>query len=71
MLSAALLSALAVSAVTSAAEVHGSGAQGSVMGPVAFLWPSDRAWDGAHDNVGPCGSPASVVNRTEFPIGCK
>ncbi|KAH7330520.1 hypothetical protein BKA65DRAFT_480657 [Rhexocercosporidium sp. MPI-PUGE-AT-0058] len=50
-------------------SVHGSGALGTVMGPVAFLWPTDRAWDGAHDNTGPCGSTAAIINRTAFPIG--
>ncbi|KAH9222428.1 hypothetical protein DL95DRAFT_401964 [Leptodontidium sp. 2 PMI_412] len=50
-------------------SVHGAGALGTVMGPVAFLWPADRAWDGAHDNTGPCGSTAAIVNRTAFPIG--
>ncbi|KUJ17811.1 uncharacterized protein LY89DRAFT_684741 [Mollisia scopiformis] len=48
---------------------HGDGAEGTVMGPVAFLWPSDRVWSAAYDNVGPCGSSSSVTNRTEFPLG--
>ncbi|KAL0262398.1 hypothetical protein SLS55_003844 [Diplodia seriata] len=51
------------------AEVHGAGAEGTVMGPVAFLWPSDRAWDASQDNTAPCGSSAGVTNRTEFPLG--
>ncbi|KIY03120.1 uncharacterized protein Z520_01587 [Fonsecaea multimorphosa CBS 102226] len=38
------------------------------MGPVAFLWPPDREWGAAQDNTAPCGSAASVVNRTEFPL---
>lgn len=54
-----------------AAEVHGSGAEGTVMGPVAFLWPEDRPWSANADNSGPCGSSAGITNRTEFPLGCK
>ena len=38
------------------------------MGPVAFLWPPDRAWGAAQDNTPPCGSQAGVTNRTEFPL---
>ncbi|EKD19466.1 uncharacterized protein L3040_002658 [Drepanopeziza brunnea f. sp. 'multigermtubi'] len=53
----------------SAQAVHGTGALGTTMGPVAFLWPADRAWDAAHDNNGPCGSNAPIVNRTDFPLG--
>ncbi|KAI0465657.1 hypothetical protein F4859DRAFT_374219 [Xylaria cf. heliscus] len=49
-------------------EVHGQGAEGTVQGPVAFLWPEDRPWSAATDNVGPCGSPNGVVNRTNFPL---
>lgn len=49
---------------------HGDGAEGTIMGPVAFLWPSDRVWSAAYDNIGPCGSNSSVTNRTEFPLGC-
>ncbi|KAG4442028.1 hypothetical protein IFR05_002496 [Cadophora sp. M221] len=71
MLSKSILG-MAVLARFAAAQdtsVHGAGALGTVMGPVAFLWPADRAWDGAHDNTGPCGSTAPIVNRTAFPIG--
>jgi len=63
------MAVLARFATAQEASVHGAGALGSVMGPVAFLWPADRAWDGAHDNTGPCGSNAAIVNRTLFPIG--
>ncbi|KAL2067589.1 hypothetical protein VTL71DRAFT_2014 [Oculimacula yallundae] len=63
------VSVLARFAAAQDASVHGAGALGTVMGPVAFLWPADRAWDGAHDNTGPCGSTAAIVNRTLFPIG--
>ncbi|KAE8446221.1 hypothetical protein EG329_012446 [Mollisiaceae sp. DMI_Dod_QoI] len=48
---------------------HGDGAEGTIMGPVAFLWPDDRLWSAAYDNIGPCGSNSSVTNRTEFPLG--
>ncbi|KAI1734977.1 hypothetical protein F4680DRAFT_462006 [Xylaria scruposa] len=49
-------------------EGHGQDAEGTVQGPVAFLWPEDRPWSAATDNVGPCGSPNKVTNRTEFPL---
>ncbi|KAI0415243.1 hypothetical protein F5X98DRAFT_229930 [Xylaria grammica] len=49
-------------------EVHGQGAEGTVQGPVAFLWPADRPWSAATDNTGPCGSPNGVTSRTEFPL---
>ncbi|KAJ4288233.1 hypothetical protein N0V88_007422 [Collariella sp. IMI 366227] len=38
------------------------------MGPASFMWPPDRAWSQAMDNIAPCGSIAGVVNRTAFPI---
>jgi hypothetical protein len=47
---------------------HGEGAEGTEMGPVAFLWPADRPWDAKTDNTGPCGSPDGPKNRTEFPL---
>ena len=47
---------------------HGEGAEGTEMGPVAFLWPADRFWDAKNDNTGPCGSPDGPKNRTEFPL---
>lgn len=50
------------------APTHGEGAEGTEMGPVAFLWPPDRNWTAAADNVGPCGSPAGPSNRTIFPL---
>lgn len=50
------------------AEVHGEGDEGTIMGPVAFLWPDDRSWDASYDNTSPCGSSAGVTNRTEFPL---
>ncbi|KAI1748984.1 hypothetical protein F4782DRAFT_515301 [Xylaria castorea] len=49
-------------------EGHGQGAEGTVQGPVAFLWPENRPWSAAADNVGPCGSPSGVTKRTEFPL---
>ncbi|KAI1661528.1 hypothetical protein F4813DRAFT_386058 [Daldinia decipiens] len=49
-------------------EAHGEGLESSVMGPVAFLWPDDRPWSASTDNVGPCGSPSGVTNRTAFPL---
>ncbi|CAK7200103.1 hypothetical protein SEUCBS139899_002792 [Sporothrix eucalyptigena] len=47
---------------------HGDGDEGSIMGPVAFLWPENREWDAAHDNIGPCGSAEGVTNRTQYPL---
>lgn len=67
--SAAALSILGFVRVAIAADVHGSSAQGT-MGPVAFLWPTDRTWSADTDNVGPCGSNVGVTNRTVFPFGC-
>jgi len=50
------------------AQAHGEDAQGTDMGPVGFLWPEDRPWEGSEDNKGPCGSNSAISNRTEFPI---
>ena len=47
---------------------HGQGAQGTVQGPVQFLWPEDRLWNATNDNTGPCGSPDGPKNRTKFPL---
>lgn len=69
--SALLASLLSASQQVIAAEVHGAGAEGSVMGPVAFIWPSDRPWTADADNSGPCGSNVGPPNRTEFPLGCE
>ncbi|KAI2471195.1 hypothetical protein F4781DRAFT_387652 [Annulohypoxylon bovei var. microspora] len=49
-------------------EVHGEGLEGTIMGPVAFLWPDDRPWSASADNSGPCGSSSGVSNRTIFPL---
>ncbi|KAI1454371.1 hypothetical protein F4805DRAFT_439811 [Annulohypoxylon moriforme] len=49
-------------------EAHGEGLEGTVMGPVAFLWPDDRPWSASADNSGPCGSSSGVSNRTIFPL---
>lgn len=50
------------------ADPHGEEAA-TEMGPVAFMWPSDRTWGAAYDNNAPCGSKEGVENRTEFPLG--
>lgn len=47
---------------------HGEGEEGSSMGPVAFLWPPDRAWSATSDNTPPCGSSEGPSNRTLFPL---
>lgn len=62
------LSALAALAVLAGAQTHGEGEEGSSMGPVAFMWPSDRIWDATHDNTAPCGSNSGPSNRTIFPL---
>ncbi|KAF1965005.1 hypothetical protein BU23DRAFT_593850 [Bimuria novae-zelandiae CBS 107.79] len=59
---------LAVTSGCVVAQTHGSGAEGTQMGPVAFLWPPDRNWTAAADNTAPCGSPDGPSNRTEFPL---
>ena len=64
----AATASLAMAGVANAA--HGDGDEGTIMGPVAFLWPENREWDASHDNVGPCGSSEGVTNRTEYPL-CK
>lgn len=47
---------------------HGDGDEGSIMGPVAFLWPENREWDAVDDNKGPCGSADGVTTRTQYPL---
>ncbi|KAI1768332.1 hypothetical protein GGR53DRAFT_439423 [Hypoxylon sp. FL1150] len=49
-------------------DAHGEGYEGTIMGPVAFLWPDDRPWSASADNSGPCGSSSGVSNRTAFPL---
>jgi hypothetical protein len=64
---------LVIAAVSSTAAAdstpHAAGAEGSVMGPVQFLWPADRPWSADADNTAPCGSNSGVKNRTKFPLG--
>lgn len=66
-----LLAKLAVSigfiARLALAQDHGDDAARE-MGPVAFMWPPDRLWGADQDNHAPCGSAASVSNRTVFPL---
>ncbi|KAK7512471.1 uncharacterized protein IWZ02DRAFT_87093 [Phyllosticta citriasiana] len=57
-----------LAALPAVLAAHGDGAEGSIMGPVAFLWPKYRTWSAASDNTPPCGSAATVTNRTEFPL---
>ncbi|VVT46944.1 uncharacterized protein SAPINGB_P001465 [Magnusiomyces paraingens] len=49
------------------AQDHGE-EYAQTMGPVAFLWPPDRDWTEASENTAPCGSGASITNRTIFPL---
>ncbi|KAL2289438.1 hypothetical protein FJTKL_01728 [Diaporthe vaccinii] len=65
---ATTLTTLTSLAMGARAEVHGASAEGTTMGPVAFLWPDDRPWSASHDNSGPCGSADGVTNRTQFPL---
>lgn len=37
-----LLASVTTLLATSNAQTHGEGEEGSSMGPVAFMWPSDR-----------------------------
>ncbi|KAI1083134.1 hypothetical protein F5B20DRAFT_528701 [Whalleya microplaca] len=62
------LVALAASQLAAGTDVHGQNAEGTVMGPVAFLWPADRPWSASADNNAPCGSASGVSNRTIFPL---
>ncbi|KAF3911097.1 hypothetical protein AA313_de0205931 [Arthrobotrys entomopaga] len=63
-----LFAALSAIVAPAAAEVHGEGFEGTIMGPVAFLWPENRPWSAAEDNKGPCGSASGPTNRTDFPL---
>ncbi|KAH8678305.1 hypothetical protein BX600DRAFT_148335 [Xylariales sp. PMI_506] len=63
-----LAAGLALIKAGHAEEVHGEGDEGTIMGPVAFLWPENRNWSAAYDNIGPCGSRATVTNRTIYPL---
>ncbi|KAK8076320.1 hypothetical protein PG994_003592 [Apiospora phragmitis] len=58
MYSATILTVLASTCVrrTMAQQFHGRGAEGTDMGPAAFLWPHDRPWSAATDNISPYGS---------------
>ncbi|OAP65388.1 hypothetical protein AYL99_01360 [Fonsecaea erecta] len=66
-LTSLLIGCYALAAKYAVAQEHGEEYE-KTMGPVAFLWPPDREWGAAQDNTAPCGSAASVVNRTEFPL---
>lgn len=46
----------------------GAMAASDTLGPAAFMWPPDRLWSEQTDNTPPCGSAASVTNRTLFPL---
>lgn len=64
-----ILSATASLAMAGVARAaHGDGDEGTIMGPVAFLWPENRDWSAAADNIGPCGSSEGVTNRTSYPL---
>ncbi|KAK6532030.1 hypothetical protein TWF694_003193 [Orbilia ellipsospora] len=62
------LAALSAIVAPTVAEVHGEGDEGTIMGPVAFLWPENRPWSAAEDNTAPCGSASGPTNRTDFPL---
>ncbi|KAH3669423.1 hypothetical protein OGAPHI_001544 [Ogataea philodendri] len=46
---------------------HGS-AEANSMGEIAMLYPTDREWSEEAETVAPCGSYASISNRSEFPL---
>jgi hypothetical protein len=48
--------------------VHVKAQDSDDIGPAAFLWPPERPWAAAQDNIPPCGSSAGVTNRTNFPL---
>jgi len=66
--SLATLSWLALPQLIAGQEVHGEGDEGTIMGPVAFLWPENRPWDSSDQNIAPCGTGAPAGNRTIFPL---
>ncbi|KAH6887132.1 hypothetical protein B0T10DRAFT_530406 [Thelonectria olida] len=54
--------------VTAATDDSYSTDTADQMGPAAFMWPKDRVWSASMDNTAPCGSVASVGNRSDFPL---
>lgn len=67
MIFGALLSVAIVLAPAHSDGGHGAG-ESPEMGPVALLWPTDRAWHPDHDNHPPCGTSEGPTDRTEFPL---
>ena len=67
LLASIVICCCALAATCALGQEHGEEYE-KTMGPVAFLWPPDREWGAAQDNTAPCGSTASVVNRTEYPL---
>jgi hypothetical protein len=68
MLKMPVLQSILLLAVAAAAGVQGAEGAADDMGPAAIMWPPDRAWSAQADNTAPCGSVASVANRTGFPL---
>ncbi|RDW77922.1 hypothetical protein BP5796_05774 [Coleophoma crateriformis] len=62
-----LVAILALSG-TSSAYTASSTSEESVTAPVDFTWPEARPWYVAYQNEAPCGTSASVGDRTEFPL---
>ncbi|KAI9736628.1 MAG: hypothetical protein M1834_000832 [Cirrosporium novae-zelandiae] len=62
------VAAVALAAITQVRGDDDDTVTADDMGPVAFLWPSDRTWSASQDNTAPCGSSAGVGNRTNFPL---
>ncbi|ODV62151.1 copper acquisition factor BIM1-like domain-containing protein ASCRUDRAFT_24938, partial [Ascoidea rubescens DSM 1968] len=46
---------------------HGS-EYSQTMGPVAVLYPPDREWAETTERTAPCGTHATVGNRSDFPL---
>lgn len=50
------------------AQDHGE-EYSQTMGPVAFMWPPDRAWSEDYETTAPCGTAAGpLTNRSMFPL---
>lgn len=54
---------------TAAGYTASSTSEETVTAPVDFVWPEERPWYVDYQNESPCGTNASVDDRTEFPLG--
>ncbi|GMF78506.1 unnamed protein product [[Candida] boidinii] len=51
-----------------AAELQHGSEYSNTMGEIAMLYPDDREWSEDAETVAPCGSFASISNRSDFPL---